>query len=64
MNPADPLCFDCNGTVEVIERDERFLTAYCPTCDNWFGAEVETSSDGRISYWPMFRVIPSGGTNS
>jgi hypothetical protein len=60
-NPNDPLCFNCEGPVEVIERAETFVTVFCPACEECYGADIERKENGQIVYWPSFRVTLSGG---
>jgi len=61
VNPTDPLCFECDGPVDVIENGETSLTIYCPRCDRWYGVETGVSDAGMPVFWPSFRIALSGG---
>jgi len=61
VHPNEPLCFECEGPVEVIEDGGTSLTIHCPRCDRWYGVDIGASETGAPIYWPSFRIALSGG---
>lgn len=60
----DPNCYECGGTLEIVEQDASSLIVMCAQCGSSYGMEVATGRDGNPVYWPRFRVTTSGGPQS
>jgi hypothetical protein len=57
---TDPVCYECGGPLNIVERNASMLTAVCADCGINLEIEVSPAPDGTPVHWPSYRISLKG----